>query len=153
MVVGLGANPKTGAFMSELGSSFVELVYQFWQFVVALWRLLAVAWTLPVAVLVAWVAWWTFAVRWRQLWPELRAGAWAPLVLLTIIAALVWAMIVPSAMTVFGVFTIPNFWWQLCCTTCIAGLALFCGWLQTVFGLEPGEVSFEPPPSADAGHH
>src|SRR5262245_36577162 len=43
------------------------------------------------AMLIAWVAWWLFAVNWKKAWPVLAEGAWAPLVLLILVGALVWS--------------------------------------------------------------
>lgn len=95
-------------------------------------------------LILAWVAWWLWAVNWKRAWPVLARGAWAPLVLLIVITALSWSMIAPRNCSCLGFVTIANFWWQLGYVVLIAGLAFFCGWLQEVFGIHPIEVNLEP---------
>ena len=73
-------------------------------------------------------------------------------VLLTIVSALVWSALAPSNYILFDQFQLPNFWWQLMAVTLIVLLALFCGWLQGVFGWKPAEINLEPPLQAHAGH-
>jgi hypothetical protein len=104
------------------------------------------AWSL----VIAWVAWWLWAVNWRRAGPVLAQGAWAPLVLLMLTAALAWSQMSPSDYHLWFL-TVPNFWWQLGAVTLLVGLTLFAGWLQGVMAWEPAEVSLEPP--APAGHH
>jgi hypothetical protein len=112
-----------------------------YQLVVSLWLLLVEVFRLGLtyAVLIFYAAWWLWGVNWQKLWPTLARGAWAPLLLLTVIAALAWAEIAPG--TWHGV---PNFWWQLGASGLLVGLALFCGWLQGVFGWTPPEINLEP---------
>ena len=105
------------------------------------------------ALLIAWVAWWLGAVNWHRAWPALARGGWVVVVLLTVLAAMVWAAIAPGTYDVFGLFQVANFWWQLAASTLIVLLALFCGWLQGVFGWAPAEVELEPPVQAHAEHH
>lgn len=103
-----------------------------------------------------WVIWWLWAVNWQKLAPVLRTGAWAPILLLMLIAASVWSRIQPSECTCLGFVTLPNFWWQLGTVIGLALVALFCGWLQGIQGWRPQEVSVEPAPlrhGHDHGHH
>ena len=102
------------------------------------------------SLLLAWVAWWTFAVDWKKTWKVLAQGAWVPLVLLAVTGAFVWSRIEPGKWNLLNVVAVPNFWWQLLAVGLLVGLTLFCGWLQGVFGWTPAEVSLEPP--ATAGH-
>jgi hypothetical protein len=69
-----------------------------------------------------------------------------------LIAALVWAQIGPSTYILFDTITIPNFWWQLGSVTAIVLVALFCGWLQGVWGWTPMEVAVEPSHEDHADH-
>ncbi len=108
----------------------------------------AAAWLL----LIVWVAWWLAAVNWRRAWTALAQGAWAPVVLLMLLAALVWSQIAPSSWAALGFVTIGNFWWQLGAVTLLVALALFCGWLQGVLHWEPAEVDLEPPAPVAHGH-
>ena len=106
-------------------------------------------------LLIVWVAWWLGAVNWNKAWGALARGGWMVVVLLTVLAAIAWSAIAPSSFDVFGLFQIGNFWWQLGASTLIALLALFCGWLQGVFGWTPAEINLEPPAPAhvEHGHH
>ncbi|MCI0458022.1 MAG: hypothetical protein L0Z62_13745 [Gemmataceae bacterium] len=111
-----------------------------------LWQLVVTLGTLIVAVLdlalrwslvIAWVAWWLWAVNWRRAWAVLAEGAWIPVLLLMLVAALVWSRLAPTP--------VGNFWWQLGAVGLLAAVALFCGWLQGVFGWYPPEIDLEPP--------
>lgn len=99
-----------------------------------------------------WVAWWLWAANWKKLWPVLRAGAWAPAVLLFVIAAIVWSRIVPGPCSWLGFVVLPSPVWQLGAVAGLTLLALFCGWLQGRLGWGPADISVEPPAAADDGH-
>jgi hypothetical protein len=99
-----------------------------------------------------WCAFWLWAVNWRKLWPVLAAGAWAPVVLLAILSALVWSRIQPGNYSFLGLLPLPNFWAQLGSVATLVSVALFCGWLQGLMHYEPIEVNVEPP-AADANDH
>src|SRR5437764_451168 len=102
---------------------------------------------------VLWMAFWLFAVNWNNAWPTLREGAWAPVVLLGLLAAIVWSQLLPGPCCPF-VAALPNFWWQLGVVALLIGCALFAGWLQGVLHYSPVEVSAEPPAHHDhAGDH
>jgi hypothetical protein len=136
-----------------------ELVDVLVQLVLVLWRLLedllvvGLRWSL----VIAWTAWWLWAVNWQKTWPVLARGAWAPVVLLMLVAALVWSRLAPGPCDCLGFVTVPNFWWQLGGVGLLAALTLLCGWLQGVFGWTPAEINLEPPAPVDHhhghGHH
>lgn len=92
-----------------------------------------------------WVVWWLGAVNWRRCWDALARGAWAPVVLLMVLTALVWSRLQPAPCECLGVVTVPSFWWQLGHVGLLAAVALFCGWLQGVFHWAPAELDLEPP--------
>jgi hypothetical protein len=96
-----------------------------------------------ILLVIVWIAWWLWAVNWTRAWERLAEGAWVPLILVMIVAALVWSQIVPAASF--------NFWIQLVGVSVLVCLALFCGWLQGVMHWTPTEMSLEPPPPAH-GH-
>jgi hypothetical protein len=107
-----------------------------------------------------WCAWWLWGVNWKKAWPVLAQGAWAPVLLLMILSALVWSRISPSSRDCFGLFTIPNFWWHLGGVGALTAVALFCGWLQGKLGWAPVDINLEPPPHGHGlghghphGHH
>jgi hypothetical protein len=106
-------------------------------------ELFALAW--HYILILVWVVWWLWGVNWRRAWPFLAQGAWAPLVLLIIISALVWSRITPGPCECLGIVVVPNFWWQLGYVGLLVAIALFCGWLQGVFHWAPAEISLEPP--------
>jgi hypothetical protein len=99
---------------------------------------------LPVAL---WCAWWLWGVNWKKAWPVLAGGAWAPVVLLMVMAALVWSRIAPASCDCLG-FPVANFWWQLGAVGALVTLALFCGWVQGRLDWTPQEINLEPPPAS-----
>jgi hypothetical protein len=125
-----------------------NLIQQLWSFLRALWAILV-----PLLPILLWAAFWLFAVDWRKLWPVLRAGAWAPCVLLGLMAALVWSRLAPGKCDCLGLTPIPNFWWQLGSVGLLAGIALFAGWLQGQLSYVPPEIAVEPPADHGHGHH
>ena len=133
----------------------MELLETLWQLILVLLSLfrevaeLILRWGL----VIVWVAWWLWGVNWKRAWPRLHAGAWAPLVLLMILVALVWSRLSPGDLHFLGLLNIPNFWAQLLMVSFWMGVAFFCGWLQGVFGWEPEEISLEPPAATAHAHH
>jgi hypothetical protein len=103
-------------------------------------------------LLILWIVWWLLGVNWKKMWGVLGQGAWLPLVLVAILAALAWSQIAPSPGNFLGLFTVPNFWWQLGNLGFFTALALFCGYLQGRLGWAPAEIDLEPPASP-AAHH
>jgi magnesium-transporting ATPase (P-type) len=90
-----------------------------------------------------------WAVNWKKTRHVLAVGGWAPAVLLIILIALVWSRIVPAPGP-YGM--LPNFWWQLAYVSALAALAMFCGWLQSVFHWTPHDINLEPPAHGHHGH-
>jgi hypothetical protein len=115
-----------------------------------LWALLALAWSQ--ILLILWVVWWLLGVNWKRGWEYLAQGAWAPLALLVVLAALTWSRMAPASCDCLGFVTVPNFWWQLGYVGMLVALALFCGWLQGVLHWTPAEVNLEPPAHAHGEH-
>lgn len=104
------------------------------------------------SLLIAWLAWWLWGVNWRRVWPVLGQGAWLPVVLLMLVAALAWSRMFPSNCNCLGFITVLNFWWQLGAISLLVAVTLFCGWLQGSFGWTPAEIDLEPPASSGQGH-
>lgn len=136
--------------MDQVASIFTTL----WQIVLDLRTLLvqllglALQWSL----LITWFAWWLWGVDWNKAWPALARGAWAPVVLLMIVSALVWSRIAPGQCNCLG-FPVDNFWWQLGGVSLLVAVTLLCGWVQGIFHWAPAEISLDPPAHADHGHH
>jgi hypothetical protein len=96
-------------------------------------------------LIITWVVWWLWAVNWQRCWEALARGAWASIVLLMLMAALVWSRLEHAPCECLVVVTIPNFWWQLGEVALLGAIALFCGWLQGVFHWTPAEIDLAPP--------
>jgi hypothetical protein len=128
--------------LQRIGDLLYALVDVLWSFGVLLYVLL------PVGL---WCVWWLCAVDWKRLWPVLARGAWAPLVLLMVVAALGWSRIDPGRFDRLPFLTIPPFWWHLGAVALLTALALFCGYLQGVLRCAPAEVPIEPPAAHAAG--
>jgi hypothetical protein len=96
-------------------------------------------------LILIWIVWWLLGVNWRRCWQALADGAWAPVVLLMLISALVWSRLQPVPCDCLGFVTVPNFWWQLGEVSLLVAIALFCGWLQGVFHWAPAELDLDPP--------
>src|SRR5271156_5979089 len=124
----------------ELWQTFLQLISVLLKLIVELGSVL-----LAGSLLIFYVAWWLWGVNWKKAWPVLGQGGWAPVVLLVFLGALIWAKIAPSDFTGLRLVTVPNFWWQLGGSALLAGIALFCGWLQGVMGWQPPDVNLEPP--------
>jgi hypothetical protein len=154
---GVSCPCKTATYKSESGRVHfvVEIFNTVVQLVTTLGTLLFEIGTLALrhALLIAWVAWWLWGVNWNNAWRVLANGGWAVVVLLTVLAALAWAAVVPSACDCLGLFQIPNYWWQLGAVTLVVLLALLCGWLQGVFGWAPAEMELAPAAGGHPNHH
>ena len=124
-----------------------------WQLVLAGGQLLVETFSLALQwlPLIAWVAWWTFGVNWRKTREALKQGAWAPLVLLMLLVALVWSQLAPSSWS-WQTITLPNFWWQLGVVTIIVGLTFLCGAVQDAAGWTPPEINLDPPTDSGVEH-
>jgi hypothetical protein len=108
---------------------------------------------LPAVVLFVWCLW---AVNWRKAWPILAEGGWVPLVLIAVMAAVVWSLVFPSNVIVFGFIPVANGLWQGGAVAVLTCMVLACAWLQTRAAWYPPDISLEPPPAAplhDHGHH
>lgn len=102
---------------------------------------------------IVWAAWCLWGVNWKKTRHFLACGAWAPAVLLILLIAIVWSRIDPRPCVWCG---LPNFWWQLGYVSLLAGVAMFCGWLQSVLHWTPHDINLDPPAHGhghDHGHH
>jgi hypothetical protein len=125
--------PTLGSTLAQLFESFFLLLG------------LVIRYLLPWTLLIIWIVWWLLAVNWKRCGAALRAGGWAPVVLLGLVAALVWSRFQPVGCSCPGFVVIPNFWWQLGYVALLIALALFCGWLQGVLHWVPAELDLTPP--------
>jgi hypothetical protein len=108
---------------------------------------------LQYALLLTWLAWALFGIAWKRTWPVLAEGAWAPVVLLSILVALVWGSLSPSSVIFLGFLPLGSFWWKLGAIWLVLALTCFCGWLQGLLYWTPPAINIEPPTTAaDHGH-
>lgn len=123
-----------------------ELLETLWQLVLVLGRLIVELLQLGLhySLLLFYIAWWLRGVNWQKTWPVLRVGACVPFTLLLVLTALVWSQMSPRECTCLAIVTVPNFWWQLGAVGLLAGVALFCGWLQGILGWTPAELDLDP---------
>jgi hypothetical protein len=131
-----------------------HLIQALEQLILALGQLLGVLGGLLLQwwLVLLWIAWWLWGVNWQKAWPVLARGAWAPLVLVVMLVALVWSQIAPGSSNFLGLVSLPNFWWQLTATGLLAATALFCGWLQGVMNWTPEDVPVDPPAPVEHAH-
>lgn len=131
--------------MSEQWNALVQLFD-------SLFKLLAgpLQWLSTWLLLLVWIAWWLWAVDWRKVWPVLAQGAWVPVLLLLLMAALIWSRLVPDRFEFLGIVSIPNFWWQFGAVALLAGIVLLCGWVQEIRNWAPPEINLEPPAAHEA---
>jgi hypothetical protein len=102
-------------------------------------------WLIAGIALFVWIAWWLWGVNWPKMWGWLARGAWVPLVLLMVTAAVVWSQLAPSYCDCLGVISVPNFWWQLGAMALLVCVALLSGAAQAYFNWTPAEIDLEPP--------
>ncbi len=107
----------------------------------------------PLLPLVAWVAFWTFAVNWTKLRAVLLQGGWVGLVLLGFLAVLVWGTVAPPAAGAHQFFglTLGNFVGKTVLVTALVCIMLLCGSVQ-LSGACGSLCRFEEP-AEDDGHH
>jgi hypothetical protein len=119
--------------------------------VLAGWATYALGGLGALLLLAAWTAYWLWGVNWQRTWQFLAQGAWVPLVLLLVMAAIVWSQLAPGPCECLGT-RLDNFWWQLGAVAALLCWTLFLGWVQGFFGWTPPEIDLEPPAHTEAGH-
>jgi hypothetical protein len=113
--------------MTALDQSFIQLVTALAQLLVDLGRVL-----LPFLPLVAWIAFWTFAVNWTKLRVVLLHGGWVGLLLIGVVSILVWGTVAPpptGAHHLLGL-TLGNFVGKTVFVTALIFIMFLCGSFQ-----------------------
>ena len=108
---------------------------------------------LPWLPLIAWLAFWIFAVNWVRLRAVLASGGWIGLLLLSAAAVLVWGSIAPpegGSYALFGL-TISNFVGKTVYVSGLVCLMLLAGAVQ-LSGCCAGCCSFSDDSADDEGH-
>ena len=135
--------------MEELLQSLLQLVSAVWDLLITL-IVLARPW-LP---LIAWVAFWLFAVDWRRLGNVFWSGGWIGVVLIGIVWALVWGVVAPpeTGRHYILVLSVSNFVGKIVYVAALLCIMLLCGAVQNS-GLVDPWVRFEDDEPAPADHH
>jgi len=139
----------------ELWTNLVNLLAALWGIAVALVELIA-----PWTPLLAWIAFWLFAVNWVKLREVMIRGGWIGVVLIGVVMVVVWGTIAsPMEPThhIFGL-TLSNYVGKTVYVTVLFCIMFLCGSVQ-LSGLAPACCRFpeeaEEPAAAshDQGHH
>jgi hypothetical protein len=113
--------------MHPLDQSLLQLLSALGNVVVALGALVV-----PFLPLVAWVAFWLFAVNWTKLRVVLLQGGWIGLLLIGLVAVLIWGTVSqpPSGVHQFLGLTLGNFVGKTVLVTTLICIMFLCGSVQ-----------------------
>lgn len=134
--------------MSNLLHALQQLGESLWSLLGALQGVL-----IPWLPLLAWIAFWLFAVNWQALRLIFARGGWVGVVLLGVVAVLVWGVISPRLQPadVFGL-KVSNFVEKTVYVSVLVCIMFFCGSLQ-LSGFCRGYCQFdELAPPGEHGH-
>ncbi|GAB4140742.1 MAG: hypothetical protein Tsb009_10210 [Planctomycetaceae bacterium] len=122
---------KTQKIVEEANGGLIEslgdLIVALWDVFVSLAVLVAPWWPL-----IAWVAFWLFAVNWVKFRAVLLEGGWIGLVLLGLLMVLVWGTIAPPAEGTHSIFglTLSNYVGKTVYVTTLFSIMFLCGSVQ-----------------------
>jgi hypothetical protein len=132
-----------------LFQSLLNLVEALLQVLAALGQSIVPWWPL-----IAWIAFWTFAVNWVKLREVLLARGWVGVMLLAVIMILVWGIVAPPAggsHHLLGL-NVSNFVGKLMYVTGLLVIMLLCGSVQ-LSGAVDRYLHFVEPMEDDHGSH
>lgn len=133
--------------MLELLTSLQALLIAGWNVVTTLLGLL-----LPWTALIAWVAYWLFAVNWVKLREVIAQGGWIGVVLIGLMMVLVWGVVAPpddGFHRLFGL-TVSNFTGKTVYVTALLTIMFLCGSVQLSGAC--GSLAHFPEPVEDDSH-
>ncbi|CAK9030972.1 Uncharacterized protein SCF082_LOCUS19426, partial [Durusdinium trenchii] len=112
----------------------MEVLISLWNLIVALADLIVavIGVVAPWAPLIAWIAFWLFAVNWAVLYPILvERGGIVGVILIALMAVLVWGTIAPTEAghEMFGL-AVSNFVGKTVYVTSLLVIAFLCGSVQ-----------------------
>ncbi len=116
--------------MDAVINLFQSLENVFWSLLDVVMALVFVV--LPWLPLLAWVAFWSFAVNWARTFDVLRKGGFIGVLLLMFAAVLIWGAVAPpieGTHTLFGL-TVSNYSGKFIYVTMLTCIALLCGSVQ-----------------------
>lgn len=109
--------------------------------------------------LIAWIAFWTFAVNWVRLREFLLAGGWIGVLLIAVMTVLVWGVVLPPADGAHHLLglNVSNFVGKFMYVTALLVIMLLCGSVQLSGSVDRylhfAEPEDESHDQADAGGH
>lgn len=133
--------------MDQLLTSLRNLFSASWDVLLAILALL-VPWT----PLIAWIAFWLFAVNWEKLYKVMVKGGWVGVVLIGLVMILVWGVVAPPAggnHQLFGL-SVTNFVGKAVYVTTLLVIMSLCGSVQLTGAC--GSLARFPAPKADDCH-
>ena len=137
--------------MDALFNLIQSLVNVFWSLLDVVLALVHVI--LPWLPLIAWLAYWTFAVNWSKALPIIWRGGWIGIVLLMFIAMMVWGAVDPPVENhlIFGL-KVGNYTGKFVYVTLLTCMALLCGAAQ-LSGYFGKLCDFPDPPEESHNDH
>ncbi len=113
--------------MEQLLQGLLQVLFGVWQLLTAI-----VALILPWTPLIAWIAFWTFAVNWTRLREILLQGGWVVVALVALMAVLVWGTLSPppeGTHSLLGL-TVSNYVGKFVYVAGLVCLMFLCGSVQ-----------------------
>lgn len=134
--------------MEAVFSSLLQLVTALWQLVVALLFVIT-----PWAPLIAYLAFWLFAVDWVKLRDVLVKGGWIGLLLIVFMTTLIWGLIAPPVGGYHNLLglQLSNFAGKFAYVAALTVMMLLCGSIQ-LSGLCGRWAHFPEITPLDGGH-
>lgn len=135
--------------MLDVLSNVVSLAAAVWQLVISVAVLI-----LPWTPLLAWLAFWLFAVNWVKLRAVMIQGGWIAVLLFGFMMILIWGVIAPPVRghhLILGL-TLSNFVGKTVYVTALLSIMFLCGSVQLSGACGPW-ASFPEPEPEDDHHH
>jgi len=131
---------------SRLWDNLVNLLLALWGVLVALVELIA-----PWTPLIAWIAFWLFAVNWVKLREVMIRGGWIGVVLIGLVMVLVWGTVAPPEGGVHYILglSLSNYVGKTVYVTVLLCIMFLCGSVQLA-GFLPACCRFEEQPAEES---
>ena len=135
----------------------MEVLLSLWNVVVAVAQLLleVVLFVAPWTPLIAWIAFWSLAVNWKQLYPILMKGGLIGVVLIGLLSILIWGVVAEpegGSHVLYGL-KVSNLVGKTIYVTSLIVIAFLCGSVQ-LSGACDRCINFEElAPEPDHGQH
>lgn len=135
--------------MLDVLTNVVALLGAVWHLVISILQLI-----IPWTPLVAWLAFWLYAVNWVKLREVLAQGGWIGVVAIGFMMVLIWGVIAPPATGshyLLGL-TLSNFVGKTVYVTALFTIMLLCGSVQLSGACGDWATFPEPAAEDDHGH-